>query len=109
MSRWGVPETSGSPKTHFSEQPRFLGTRGDHENERISFPALFCSNLNNESGILSAADSLTGLIAIKVARTGEGNVTAETAHNIKCKEKSREKRFYGRRRKIIARHIHIYK
>lgn len=51
----GVPGTSGSPKTHFSEQPRFLDTLDDHENERISFPALFCSNLNNESGILSAA------------------------------------------------------
>lgn len=63
----GVPGTSGSPKTHFSEQPRFLGTLGDHENERISFQALFCSNLNNESGILSAAGrltDLTGLIAV---------------------------------------------
>ncbi len=67
MEWWGVPGTSGSPKTHFSEQPRFLGTLGDHENERISFPALFCSNLNNESGILSAAcglTDLTGLVAV---------------------------------------------
>ena len=63
-----VPGTSGSPKTHFSERPRFLGTLGDHENERISFPALFCLNLNNASGILSAAASsltdVTGLIAV---------------------------------------------
>ncbi len=51
----GLLETSGSPKTHFSEQPRFLGTLGDHENERISFPALFCLYFNNEFGILSAA------------------------------------------------------
>lgn len=60
----GVPGTSGSPKTHFSEQPRFLGTLGDHENERISFQALFCSNLDNESGILSAAARLTDLTGL---------------------------------------------
>lgn len=49
-----MPGAYGSPKTHFSEQPCFLGTLDDHENERISFPALFCSKLNNESGILAA-------------------------------------------------------
>lgn len=53
--------TRGSPKTHFSVQPRFLGTRGDHENERISFPALFTSNLEtmNLASCLQRAESLT--------------------------------------------------
>lgn len=58
----GGPGTSGSPKTHFSALPRFLGTIGDHENKRISFPALFRLNPNNESGILCAPGSLTALL-----------------------------------------------
>lgn len=58
----GLHETSGSPKTHFCHQPRFLSTTDDHDNERISFPALFCSK--NESGILSAAGSGPVLTAV---------------------------------------------
>lgn len=44
------------PQDSFLWAATLLDTLDDHENERISFPALFCSNLNNESGILSAAD-----------------------------------------------------
>lgn len=70
----GKQGACGGPKTHFFEQPRFLDTRGDHENERISFPALFCLNLYNESGILSAAGTQTGFsgpIAVNVIQSLE--------------------------------------
>ena len=96
--------TSGSPKTHFSKQPRFLGTLGDHENERISFPALFCSK--PQQWIWHPVCSKQAnqphwsyCIRWKLRLVRETWRLRPTA-NIKCSKKSRS----GKRRGIIARH-----